>query len=55
MIIPRWNSLAEVMDQKVHIFDMLHRKNSARCETEFGHEDIGRIQSKDLAYDRGLN
>lgn len=47
--------MAEVMDQKVHIFGMLHRKNSARCESEFGFEDIGRIQSSRLAHDIGLD
>lgn len=46
--IPRWNSLAEVMDQKVHFFYMLHRKNSARCDSELGCEDIRRIQSRRL-------
>lgn len=46
MTIPRWNGLAEVMDLKVRIFDMLHRKNSARCESELGCEDIRSIQSR---------
>lgn len=46
MAIPRWNSLAEVMDQKTHIFDMLHRNKSARHESELGCEDIRRIQNR---------
>lgn len=44
--MPRWNGLAEVIDGKVHVFDMLHRKNSTRCDSELGCEDVERIQSR---------
>ena len=44
--MPMWNNLAEVMDGKVHVFDMLRRKNSTRCDSELGCEDVGRIQSR---------